>query len=188
MNIFALDSDPVNAAAYHCDKHVVKMLVESAQMLSTAHRLLDGVLTSVVVTLDSGRKRTRKTWTIADDRNNILYKVAHPSHPSTKWTMMTAANYDWHYRLFVALCDEYTFRYRKIHKTDNLLRSLLANRPHNIAGNTRDEPTPFVLAMKSNPECMDPADPVSSYRKFYKTKQARFKMAWTGRSVPSWFE
>ena len=42
MNIFYLDRDPVIAAQMMCDKHVVKMILESAQMLSTAHRVLDG--------------------------------------------------------------------------------------------------------------------------------------------------
>ena len=42
MNIFVLDKDPHIAAQMHCDRHVPKMIVESAQMLSTAHRLLDG--------------------------------------------------------------------------------------------------------------------------------------------------
>jgi hypothetical protein len=42
MNIFYLDKDPIKAAEYSCDKHVVKMILESAQMLCTAHRVLDG--------------------------------------------------------------------------------------------------------------------------------------------------
>jgi hypothetical protein len=129
----------------------------------------------------------RKTWNLNDERDRILYKVAHPSHPSTKWTLAAAANYDWHYRLFVALCDEYTFRYSKIHKSDRLLRSILANRPVRLANNSDDVITPFALAMKSNPECMDPSDPIGSYRKFYKIKQERFKMVWTKRPVPDWF-
>ena len=42
MNIFILDKDPMKAAMMLCDRHVPKMIVESAQMLSTVHRLLDG--------------------------------------------------------------------------------------------------------------------------------------------------
>ena len=56
MNIFILDEDPVQAAQLQCDKHVVKMIVESAQMLSTAHRMLDGCL---LYTSPSPRDRTR---------------------------------------------------------------------------------------------------------------------------------
>lgn len=187
MNIFFTDADPVQAAINHCDKHVVKMVVESAQMLSTAHRMLDGTMTTSLVTTKTGLRRKRKDWSLADVRDSILYKVAHPSHPSTKWTMLSAANYDWHYRLFIALCDEYTFRYRKIHKTDALLRSILANRPLNIADPENPNTTQFALAMKSNPECIDHSDPIGSYRKFYKTKRDRFKMVWTARNIPEWF-
>jgi len=42
MNVFYLDRNPITAAQMHCDKHVVKMILEYAQLLSTAHRLLDG--------------------------------------------------------------------------------------------------------------------------------------------------
>jgi hypothetical protein len=187
MNIFALDYDPMIAAQYHCDKHVVKMIVESAQMLSTAHRLLDGSMSIVPYVTKKGKHRTKKVWTLSDSRDSLLYKAAHPSHPSTKWTMKSALNYDWLYFLFCALCDEYTFRYHKIHKTDVLLRNSLAHRPRSIISDLALDITPFALAMKSNPECADPSDPVGSYRKFYQTKQSRFKMVWKNRPIPSWF-
>lgn len=160
MNIFVLDKDPVIAAQMQCDKHVVKMIVESAQMLSTAHRLLDETV------------------------DEAFYKVAHKGHPCTKWTMQSNNNYNWHYIHFVALCREYTHRYGKIHKTQERLGSLLLIPPRNIAiGHF----TPQPLAMKANPECMDPNDVVGSYRKFYMTKQARMPMVWTKREVPEWF-
>ena len=44
MNIFYLHENPEICAEYHCDKHVVKMILETAQMLSTAHRIIDGEL------------------------------------------------------------------------------------------------------------------------------------------------
>jgi len=187
MNIFCLDYNPEIAARYHCNAHVVKMILESGQMLSTAHRILDGALSVIKHTTKKGKLRNKKVWTLDDSREDILYKVAHPNHPSTKWTMMSALNYDWHYFLFTALCDEYTFRYHKIHKTDAILRSILATRPNNIVTDPSDDITVFALAMKSHPECMDPADPVGSYRKFYMTKQERIKMVWTNRQIPSWF-
>jgi hypothetical protein len=177
MNIFALDSDPVVAAQSHCDKHVVKMIVEAAQMLSTAHRVLDG---TEQVVIQNGRRS--RQWQHADDR---LYKVAHLNHPSSIWTRECAANYDWHYKLFSALCDEYTHRYGKVHATDTKLRNLLRWYPDHI--NRKTPLTPFKLAMNSFPQCIDESDPVGSYRKFYQTKQDRFKMVWTKRPVPSWF-
>jgi hypothetical protein len=185
MNIFALDNDPVKAAQMHCDKHVVKMIVEAAQMLSTAHRMIDGKMEIIQAQTPKGLWRKKKVWTHPNKKlDQTLYKVAHPGHPSTKWTMESSANYEWHYQLFVALCDEYTYRYGKVHKTDTLLRKVLAPTPKKIV---QWSLTPFALAMKSAPQCMDPKNPVASYRAFYQTKQDRFKMVWTGRKVPRWF-
>lgn len=93
MNIFFLDRDPVAAASYHCDKHVVKMIVETAQLLSTALRL-NGV------------------------DHDGLYKKTHYNHPSAVWVRSSRKHYDWTLELFEALCTEYTMRYGKIHATD----------------------------------------------------------------------
>ena len=178
MNIFILHEYPVEAAQLQCDKHVVKMIVESAQMLCTAHRMLDGTQ----VMNDKGK--LIKQWTLNDDRDTWFYRSVHTGHPCTVWTMKTSGNYTWHYNHFVALCDEYTYRYGKVHATDKLLRNALANYPKNIPISYR---TPFALAMNSNPECKFIDDPVKSYRMFYQTKQDRFKMVWTKRDVPEWF-
>jgi deoxyribodipyrimidine photolyase-like uncharacterized protein len=97
--------------------------------------------------------------------------------------MESSANYKWHYRLFEELCNEFTYRYGKVHSTDKKLRTILKNFPFNIP---IKEKTPFRLAMGSNPECMHD-DPVKSYREFYKTKQKRFSMTWKKRPTPAWF-
>lgn len=185
MNIFTLDNDPITAAQSHCDKHVVKMIVEAAQMLSMAHRMLDGFQATEARTLKSGKVKTVKLWKhIEADLDKVLYQATHANHPSNVWTRQTRENYKWHYQLFCALCDEYTYRYGKVHATDIKLRSILGQFPSKL----QDGPlTAFPLAMKSNPECMDANDPVGSYRKFYQTKQVRFKMRWTKREVPVWF-
>ena len=193
MNIFRLDDDPVIAAQLQCNKHVVKMLVESAQMMSTAHRMLDGKLIFIPVLdedgnqvyLKSGKPKMKKHWQLPDDREDVMYKAVHFNHPSTVWTRESAANYEWHYKHFIGLCDEYKYRYGRIHNTDKLLRDALKTLPKNIP---RIKETPFKLAMGSNPECMIPDDPVTSYRLFYQTKQDRFKMEWTKRPIPEWFE
>ncbi len=182
MNLFILDKDPVKAAQLQCDKHVVKMIVESAQMLSTAHRMLDGKL--VKAPSKSGKTNV-KAWILPDDREQVLYKAVHMNHPCTVWTMKSNNNYTWHWVHFSALCDEYTYRYGKVHATDALLREKLKWLPRNIpVSHLTQQP----LAMKSNPECMYPDDPVKSYRMFYQTKQDRFKMAWTKRDIPEWFK
>jgi hypothetical protein len=180
MNIFVLDKDPKQAAIEHCDKHVVKMIVESAQMLSTAHRILDG---DECKRPSKSGKRIVQYWELPDDREHILYKAVHMKHPCTIWSMESSENYKWHWDLFSYLCDEYTYRYGKIHSTDTLLRDKLEQLPTNIP---HGQMTKFKLAMGSNPECMF-EDPIKSYRAFYKTKQARFSMDWTNRKTPQWW-
>lgn len=186
MNIFVLDHDPVTAAQLQCDKHIPKMVVESGQMLSTAHRVLDGKLTRKP---SKSGKTMVKYWDlyegIGDSKAESLYYAAvHVGHPCTQWSMESSDNYLWHYKHFIALCEEYTYRYGKVHKTNRDLGLELARLPQNIP---QGKMTPFRLAMKSNPECMLPC-PVESYRSFYQTKQERFKMKWSKRSVPEWFK
>ena len=182
MNIFRLDNDPIIAAQLQCDKHVVKMIVESAQMLSTAHRMLDGY---VEKRPSKSGKRMVNYWVHPDkSMEDVLYKAVHHGHPSTVWTMESDANYIWHYDHFVALLDEYTYRYGKEHGTSKL-KDVLIQPPRNIPVGPL---TPFKLAMADYPECIALGDPVKAYRAFYQTKQSRFKMAWTKRNIPEWFQ
>ena len=180
MNIFILDNDPVKAAQLQCDKHIPKMVVESAQMLSTVHRMIDGVM----------ERRPSKSgsmlqyFKLDDYREDILYKAVHMNHPCTVWSRENCSNYDWHYKHFIALCDEYTYRYGKVHASETKLATVLRNAPKKIKHTTGK--SPFRLAMGSNPECMF-EDAVKSYRAFYQTKQARFAMKWTKRKQPEWF-
>jgi len=186
MNIFILNEDPVIAAQEQCDKHVVKMIVESAQMLSTVHRMLDG---SIEQRPSKSGKRILKYYKLPDEREDLYYKAVHHNHPCTVWTRESCCNYSWHYEHFCALMDEYTYRYGKIHSTDTKFRKALKQLPDNI--NRTGGRTHFKLAMGSNPECvvygLGGTDPVQSYRNFYQTKQSRFKMDWTKRKVPEWF-
>lgn len=182
MNIFALSPVPEIAAKWHCDAHVVKMILESAQMLSTAHRVLDGEEEKRPST--SG-KRMSRYWRLSDDRENNLYKAVHMKHPCTLWTMDSHLNYKWHYKLFEELCKEYTYRYGKIHASENKLLNILKDVPKNIK---KSYITPWALAMGSNPECMNYDDPIGSYQAFYQTKQKRFSMKWTKRETPYWFK
>ena len=181
MNIFILDTCAVKAAQLQCDKHIVKMILESAQMLSTAHRVLDGTLTKIP---SKSGKTTVKHWSL-DHHDTIIYKAVHVGHPCTVWTIESVENYNWHYDHFVALHDEYMYRYGKTHKSFNDLAEILKTPPRNIPQVSR---TPFKLAMGAAPECINPSDPVGSYRSFYQTKQERFSMTWTKRDVPAWFE
>lgn len=181
MNLFVLSNDAVEAARLQCDKHVTKMTVESAQMLSTAHRMLDGVISKQ---RSKSGKTTVKHWRLEDERDSILYKAVHMSHPCTVWTMKTRSNYEWHFEHYRALAEEYKYRYGRDHKSWVDLCDVLRTPPRNIP---QGPLTTHPLAMKSNPECMYPDDPVKSYRLFYQTKQDRFKMVWSKRDVPEWF-
>ena len=100
MNIFVLEDCPVKAAEVQCDKHVVKMIVESGQMLSTAHRMLDGNLEVYINA--NGRKARR--YNLSDWRQQVLYKAVHYHHPCTVWTMESSDNYQWHWKHLEALC------------------------------------------------------------------------------------
>jgi len=182
MNIFVLDKDPKVAAQMHCDKHISKMVVESAQMLSTVHRVLDGLEEK---RLSKSGKRMVKYWKHADsDLESVLYRPCHVNHPCTRWTRESSTNYKWHYNLFKELSKEYKYRYSKDHASWIKLKDILKVLPENIP---HIKQTQFALAMNQQPQCIDRTDPVKSYREFYKTKQQTFNMVWTKRDVPAWF-
>lgn len=100
MNIFYLDSDAGQCARYHNDKHVVKMILESAQLLCTAH------------------------W-VSGLPFKDMYKPTHMRHPSSLWARESAAHYLWLYDLFINLQLEYTYRYGKQHASSRLNTNLL---------------------------------------------------------------
>lgn len=111
MNIFYLDRDPVLAAQMQCDQHVIKMILESAQLLCTAHRILDGTTAKAIEIFDTIHSPTQG-----------LYKIAHKNHPSAIWARDRQANYNWLFTHMKALMAEYTYRYDgKHHKSEFLL-------------------------------------------------------------------
>lgn len=174
MNIFYLDNDPTIAAQMHCDKHVVKMILETAQLLSTAHRLLDGTQY-----IDSSSGRKIKRWKLNGINDSLLYKATHINHPSNVWVRETSGNYEWTYNLFVALCDEYTFRYGKTHLTDTKLRAALKNIPKNILNKQK------TIIPQCMPNHCARLNPVSGYRNYYITEK-KSMLKYTKRNVPSW--
>ena len=183
MNIFYLDSNTNLCAKYHVDKHVIKMILETCQLLSTAHRLLDG--TESTVTSATGRKV--KKWLLSDWRESTLYSATHNNHPSAVWCRKSKANYLWLARLNVELCVEYTYRYGKVHKCESsqLVESLLSNVPNNISNDSFTEPTP---AMPD--DCKVKGNSIKSYRNYYFMNKQHLS-SWKGkinsREVPDWF-
>lgn len=138
MNIFFLDYDVRKCAESHIDKHVVKMILEYAQLMSTAHRVLD------------------------ETDNETLYKATHKNHPCGIWVREDAANYNYVYSLFLELCDEYRRRYGKTHLTETKLADLLETPPANMPDKGMTVPP------QAMPEEYRREDPVEAYRAYYK--------------------
>ena len=176
MNIFYLDKDPKTCAQMHVDKHCVKMILEYAQLLSTAHRYLDG---SVSTRLSkSGRKQQH--YTLMDQRDSILYSATHINHPSAIWVRQSESHYRWLFTLWIELMREYTFRYGKIHACARLIGEL-NKPPKNIEfGNGFAEPTP---AMPDHYKVA--GDSITSYKNYYLGDKQRM-FSWKKRETPSW--
>ena len=159
MNIFYLDTDPRQSAKMQCDKHCVKMILESAQMLSTAHRVLDG---------DE----------YADKMG--LYKLAHKNHPSTVWVRTSSENYRWLWKHYDALMQEYTYRYGKTHATSRL-RDALFKPPANIVHGVPVTDPPMCMPDKYKSDCT-----VTAYREYYKGDKVSFAK-WKHTQAPQWW-
>lgn len=158
MNIFYLDRTPHKAAQAHCDKHCVKMILESAQMLSTAQRTNQPQLSA--------------------DADSVLYKVAHLNHPSSIWTRTSEDHYFWLYCLFLSLQAEYKRRYNKIHKSAALNELLMKLPPCPESG--------FIDPPQCMPDQYKQDDCVEAYRAYYIGEKAKFAV-WKYTPTPKWF-
>ena len=176
MNIFYLDRHPKTCAEMHLDKHVVKMIIEYAQLMSTAHRVLDGN----EYTDFTANGRRIKRWRLFDDREQQLMKASHINHPSGIWCRDNESNYQWLYEMWRCLCEEYTYRYGKIHSCARL-DSLLCLTPDRIKKGDFYPPTP---AMPD--DCKIPKNSLASYQKYYIERKNHFAK-WTKRNPPVWF-
>lgn len=163
MNLFVTDECPVKSAQHHCNVHNVKMIVEVAQMLSTAHFVLDGV--------------------------QVGYKPTHKNHPCSIWIRETSENYNWAFNHLKALCDEYTYRTGKVHKTSELLDSL-AKQPSKIVSAAR---TQFVVAAPDKHKITGIFNPIKGYQDYLNEKFAEWacrdkpiRVQWTKRNKPEW--
>ena len=177
MNIFYVDVCPVVAAQSLVDRHVVKMILESAQLLSTAHRVLDG---NKIETIKNNRKYT--SFKMEDMYlDTILLQATHVNHPSAIWCRESGYNYDWLYNHFVSLMVEYTKRYGKYHsyyRSD--LMECLSVWPEKIP----------LVPMTQIPCAMDDQykisdDPVTNYRNYYITGKKHIH-SWRNTDPPPW--
>jgi hypothetical protein len=176
MNIFYIDEDPIQAAQWMVDKHVVKMILESAQLLSTAHRILDG--REVEGKSKTGRKVRR--WILDDSRDEVIYTATHINHPSAVWCRESVENYNWLVDHFFALMQEYTHRYEKTHKCFGDLSYMLQSPPNNLK---EWDWTPMPSAMADEYKISD--DPLTNYRNYYKIGKSNMHK-WTNREKPEW--
>ena len=173
MNLFFLDIDPKKCAIYHCNKHVVKMLLEIVQMLYTAHHMC-------------------KTVELPID----CYKQHSPKHPTVIWVRINQFNYMYAAKLGLFLAEEYTFRYNRVHSCEKHIIWLNQNLPNFKIETYKDNVTlvinkkfeelgmtPIPLAM---PDESKRNDPIKSYRKYYINSKSHFTK-WTNRLSPWWF-
>lgn len=194
MNIFYLDRTPLAAARAHCDKHVVKMILETAQLLSTAwHVLAPQCVSSDWVATDP----YFRSW--ADDRetefksrsvvcyylgNHRIYARTHENHPSAMWVRETAEAYDWAWRFGQELLAEYSYRYDRVHASAPILAALEGS-PPGIPDGPLSEPN---VAMPDHCIVTDAegyVDALASYRNYYRTEKVRM-LTYTKRRPPDW--
>ena len=155
MNIFVLDTDPKKCAQYHVDKHSTKMCVEYAQLLCGSHH-------------------------VTESQYEIPYKLSHKNHPCSIWVRECIENYIWLCDLGLELCEEYTYRYGKRHKSQDIIEWCLMNTP-NIP--TNGDVTPFALAM---PDECKVGTAIDSYRAYYMVEK-RNLASWKNRQTPEWY-
>jgi len=157
MNIFFLDYDPKKCAQYHLDKHVVKMIVETAQMLYSVH------------------------WFMELTLPETAYKKAHINHPCSIWARTSLENYIWLCQLGEELCREYTYRYGKIHKTQQHIEWLQRNIPL-LA------PIGITNPAQAMPQEYKDPNPIQAYKNFYVKNKMEIRgiTRYTKRPVPYW--
>ena len=140
MNIFVLNSNPYKIPKHYCDKHVVKMILETAQLLCSAH-----------------------------EQGTAPYKRTHYNHPCSIWARASLNNYRWLCSLGIALGDEYYRRYKKFHKSLEVINWCIDNVPQELESTGL---TPFVQCM---PDEYKDEKSVLAYRKYYASKLKDFR-------------
>ena len=155
MNIFILDYNTKKCAQYHCDKHVVKMILETAQLLCGVHHVTDQVT------------------------DQVQYKLSHKNHPCAIWARESLSNYLYLCDLGLELCKEYTYRYGKRHKSQQVIEWCMINKP-------QIPDIDFTSPPKAMPDEYKVIDVVESYRNYYMGAKKNFAV-WKNRNIPEWF-
>jgi len=159
LNIFALDTNPQKCAEWHCDKHVVKMILESAQMICTTHHL---------------HPRIKQYY-------EIPYKCTHTFHPCTKWVRESLDNYLWLFELISSLNNEYKKRFNHVqnHKSFDAVKTLPLPNIKSIGL------TPFAQAMPD--EFKQTSNPCENYKLYYKLGKKDI-LKYNHSEMPNWLK
>lgn len=188
MNIFFLSLDAAMCAIMHCDKHVVKMILETTQLLWCAHHVLRPL-----------------DWEMEVPQSIKVYRKTHVNHPIAVWVRKDIRNYQWTTTLGLELCREYTRRYHKTHACEPYITWLSTNSPFQSEEKEEDnrpkkKAKVWTLANVKNltpvPLCMDEKfyqkdengdyDLVQSYRNYYRLGKADIAM-WKYCNPPLWW-
>lgn len=162
MNIFFLDPDPTVAARYACDAHVCKMVLESAQIMSTVHWVAD---CSRAESLYGG---------------SVIYAPTHPSHPSVLWAARSLSNWRWLRDHCLSLSDERLHRFPHYNHHNSSAVAFHMPEP----GIDDLGLTEFAVGFRSG--LAYPGDVVQAYRLYYKREKSHLA-AWTKRGRPEWW-
>ena len=165
VNLFVVDRDPIKSAQDLCDKHVVKMPLETAQILSSAFPKEEP--------FESLREVKPR---------RVLYRQTHLNHKICRWTRETEENFLWTVRHGIGLCVEFRVRYGHAHSSESVILWCMKN-VHKLQFPSKGL-TEFVQAI--SPDCyLD--DPVEAYRKYYVLKKSHFAKWLKGRQPPQWW-
>jgi len=159
MNIFFLDKNPQKCAEYHNNKHVVKMILETAQLLCGVQHIVNSQL-------------------------DIPYKLSHKNHPCSIWARECVENYVWLCDFGIELCKEYTHRYGKKHKSQQIIEWCMINIPNIKSNGNITNP---ALAMPDERKIASRNSAVDSYREYY-IKDKSHIAVWTKRPKPFWYK
>lgn len=183
MNIFVLSTKPAACARYHCDRHVVKMPLETTQMLVSAFYFRHGLKTRSEIA--AARPLVDEIFAgfprIYEDGSPWPYGLVHENHPCTIWCRTAAKNWLWGLELGFELCREYTYRYGKRHAVEPILEWASAQE---VPAPARERRTPFAQAMSD--ECKA-RNAVTAYRDFYHRYKFSFA-SWKDREPPPWWQ
>ncbi len=176
MNIFILDKDIKTSVSYYCDSHVVKMCLETAQLIQTT-LWIDSIFPKAIPRKLDKEERALLMKTKADVPNLFPYKPTHENHPCAIWARSSLDNYVYMLELFETLLAEYTYRFGKVHGSSKILED-----DYEVFTLPKVGLTPFAQAM---PDEYKDTCAITAYRNYYINEKSHL-LVWTKRDKPYW--